>query len=395
MAKKIYVGVDNQPKKVRKIYVGINGVAKRVKKIYVGINNIAKCIFSSDSLNLKKINTVNNTTNRYYTASAAIPDLASGNSNIYALFTGGTTSSGQTSKTIQIIDSSGTVLTSANLTANREGVLGTSCNNIAFFAGGRNNTTESQVAESVSITNGSASVTKYTLSNGRSYDSSAIVSCENFVLIAGNDADIIDIFKYDSTNKNFTREYSTPIFSSPRNSLAGASSNGIVAFGGGMDTDGYYSNMVNGYYYDESSKHFTSLTVSPSPLDEARYYLTAGSNNKYILFAGGIKGSGTNNCSKCVDVYQVNTNNNTKSLTKITSMELPIGIGRATSTTIDNNILLANNTNIYVFDKEDLSMYILEDSLSQQTFYPNSSNYGDYVFFSGGASKIDIFKKQE
>ena len=47
MAKKFYLGIDGEPKKVKKIYVGVDGVPKKVKKGYVGVNGVPKLFYQS------------------------------------------------------------------------------------------------------------------------------------------------------------------------------------------------------------------------------------------------------------------------------------------------------------------------------------------------------------
>lgn len=47
MAKKVYIGVDNVPRKVKKVYAGVDGVARKVKKGYIGVNGVARLFWQS------------------------------------------------------------------------------------------------------------------------------------------------------------------------------------------------------------------------------------------------------------------------------------------------------------------------------------------------------------
>ena len=48
MAKKIYVGVDNEARKVKAGFIGDEyGIARRIKKAYIGIGGIARPCFTT------------------------------------------------------------------------------------------------------------------------------------------------------------------------------------------------------------------------------------------------------------------------------------------------------------------------------------------------------------
>lgn len=47
---KIYLGQNNQSKKISKIYLGINGQAKTIKKAYIGVNNQSKLFYINKNI---------------------------------------------------------------------------------------------------------------------------------------------------------------------------------------------------------------------------------------------------------------------------------------------------------------------------------------------------------
>ena len=66
----IYVGVDNQPKRIKAIWVGVNGVPKKVKNAWVGVNNVPKIIYTS--IGKPTVTHVDNDGTVYWTAVSGV-----------------------------------------------------------------------------------------------------------------------------------------------------------------------------------------------------------------------------------------------------------------------------------------------------------------------------------
>lgn len=62
----IYVGADNQLKRIKAMWVGVNGVPKKVKNAWVGVNNVPKVIYTS--IGKPKVTNVTNDGTVYWKA---------------------------------------------------------------------------------------------------------------------------------------------------------------------------------------------------------------------------------------------------------------------------------------------------------------------------------------
>lgn len=176
MSKKIYVGVGNKARRVTDIYIGVGNIARRIKRAYIGIGGVARPIYN-DSGDLS-----------YYGRITDLPVVSSRNIGVsigdYALFGGGGTDAGVSSRSVYTYSTSLTLGSATNLTSGRADLAASSDGIHALFGGGYGQAYVD--AYTTSLTHSVPSQ----LSKARGYLASTVVG--QYFLFGGGGSDLSD-----------------------------------------------------------------------------------------------------------------------------------------------------------------------------------------------------------
>jgi hypothetical protein len=427
-----------------------------------GINN--KIVFAGGKSNnnfdvLNNVDIYDTVTSEWSSATLSVArySISAIACNNKIFFAGGLDINTAASNVVDIYDTVTSEWSSATLSAARYSINSTSCDNKVFFAGGVSNYSLSTTSDIVDIYDTNTGIwSSIRLSLSRSY--MGVASCGNKVFFAGGynspsitSTDIIDIY---NTSSN-TMTVSIYKLSLPCYELCAVSSDNRIYFAGGRySSTGYNSiplNMID--VYDITTDKFyngtlsigrttfdgknignkimffggltgglnnnATITVTNSfeiidPTDDIslfpklsfkRLYPSAiYANNKIFIASGSYtNNAGTSVITGQIDVYDINTNNISKTTNDITQARAGFGI-----TTIDNKIFFAGGysfnplkyhktVNIYnitnnTWDTKDLSIARSElcaVAINNKVFFAGGSTT------SGGATTyyktIDIY----
>lgn len=383
MAKKAYIGVEGVARKIKKGYIGVDNVARKIKKVYIGIGGVARpCWSGGELVRYGMITSLPVETSyadaasvgncaifsgfRYFDYSGTLVygrqivaydanltqttksglydgglydgriNMSCGSIGNYAVFAGGSGSSGMTT-TVDGFDASLTRASASSLAQARTNAMAARVGDRLVFLGGTilagtqyaefyDKSLSRSYAEvplaSVANSGGASSVGNYALfcggtrsgvqSKAVAFDSSltrhdlsiglsqarsslSATTVAGFALFAGGMGDENDVFNtVDVFDGSLTR--SNPVsLPSPRRELLACTVENFAVFAGGYGPN-YYTEAANVYGVDDS------LTLKEvGSLAETRATGAAASVGKYALFGGDGK---TNQAS--VEAYVVN-----------------------------------------------------------------------------------------
>ena len=364
----LYIGVSGKARKIKKLYIGVNGVAKKIKKAYIGVGGKARLIYRAQVTSV--ISHAVGASTMMSTARRSLGATTIGN---YALFGGGTVSSGST----KIVDSFNSSLTRENTTAlntARSNPKAITLNNTyAFFVGGNVGYDENYSNGSCSNITDIYTATKtlilptITLTTARKQH--ALATIGNYVLVCGGRNSLTTLKTVETYNSSLTHSSTTDL--------------GYAKFWLAATNVGDYA-LVGGGYTDTCmasvDAYNSSLTrSSPANLYHYRYLLSAGSIDNYAIFFCG-------NNSSYADFYDKSlthtyTNLNTKVGISSLKYSVPLSFG--------NYILFAGGES---GNESESEIYAFDSSLTLSTVpqmkYRLHNHAGtvlnDYAILAGG-----------
>lgn len=165
--------------------------------------------------------------------------------------------------------------------------------------------------------------------------------------------------------------------------------------GGNISTDDESFSIVDCYDGSFTRTTIESLSIGRQDITAA----TVGENNKYALFAGGVRDDGNLNKTMIdiVDVYDDN-------LTKLSTLSLSIAREELGATTTNKIAIFAGGktsctpphwmegSNIVEAFDESLTRIII-DPLSEESYGLAATTVGDYALFRGGKSSDNYIDK--
>ena len=372
MSKKAYIGIDGIARKINKMYIGVDGVARRIKKAYIGIGGVARPYWSLEPI--EYWGTAELSTARSCLAATSIGNLA--------LFGGGW------DETLDIFDINGTLITTiTNLSENGicefEGAtkIKTPTGDVAMFG---NDFYIDMIDTSGTIKN------TVELSSSSLYTVATSINNVAFFCVAkGADAyGVVDMFSESGTLIK-TIELSRPV-----NSVMAATSIGNLAlFGGGMDSNNSVSKVVEIMDAGGTIMKTTELT-------QGRECLAATSIGNLALFGGGCDFDDNYDIidKNTIDIFS-------GSGTLIKSTELSKARSCLAATSVENLAIFGGGVEknspskvVDVIDKNGTLVTTTE--LSQGRMFLAATSINSTIFFGGGefstytdaTNVVDIFK---
>lgn len=354
-----YKGVARQ---VKKGYFGVDDVARKIKKGYIGVGGVARPFFTGGELTY------------YGTATAlstAVADLAATTVGDYALFAGGTTSSGNSNAqtTTYAYNKALTKSTPTALGSARADHAATTIGSYALFAGGQ----KSSYYKTCEVYNDSLTRSSATSLSVAVYGLNATTIGSYALFAGGRSSD-----GYENTvnvyNTSLTKSTATSL-STARMDFAAASVGDYALFAGGLKSTSWSSGVVT-----TVDAYNSSLTKSaPTVLSNARGALTATTVGDYALIGGGYKSSGA---VTTVDVYN-------ESLTRSTATALTKGGRFNAATTLGEYAIFgggADGSSVFsAVDAYDTSLTKTNTfTLNTARFLLAAATVGNYALFAGG-----------
>lgn len=351
MAKGIYFGVGGAARKVSKLYFGVDGVARKVKKVYFGVGGLPRLAYSVEP---GKRAITQLTTARDYHCAVSNPS--------YALFAGGSTTSGVLTNTVEAYNSTLVKSTSSAILAAPIGsAAGASIGAYALIFGGINSSNNAVYYVHFIDTNLIRTLKDDLLNNAWGMYGA---SNTNYAIGAGGS--ISSAIRRNITGWDATLTRVTGLLGTQAREGACVSTPARAIFGGGTGA----VEAVN------NSFQVSVLT----PLSPNRFYLSAAKAGNYALFAGGYVASNV----ATVDYYDANAVHGS-------GPDLQSARRDMASASLGDYAIFACGSLAGTDVSSDVDCYdtyLVRSSLQNvdvSRYYAKGVTIGDYAIFAGGS----------
>lgn len=287
MAIGMYIGVENEARKVNKIYIGKENQARKVIKGYIGINGIARQFFSSIYYPKFKSTFTTNTNNHGHAVATHTKD--------YIIIAGGRTSSSEPpNKKVYAYDRNAVEYSASDLPTQAGNGGSMNINGYGIIAGGFSGISWSSRTDQVLAYDNNLSKTQLSSLAYAVFEPSCASNEHHCICMAGT------IY---SSNSYTAQSYSANLVKTSisdsscyRRSKAGTNVGEYLVFCGSLSSTGKTD------FYDNSNVK----TTASNPYSKVCYFPLGVSTRKLAMFFGGATSDSASNSFNDIKAYDEN-----------------------------------------------------------------------------------------